>query len=167
MARMNGFRQLTLVCTLMVTGCQTSPDFQELMRREQAKATLKKPNGVIHQMQAAAGLPAAENVYKRRLSLTFQPDELTASQQNAQLIHFFFSSLPTSMRLSVVISVAPSSAKEPFKTLKDSSTRLQSLKTILHSYTPHIELIYQPSMTIDTAGIHVTGIPVSGASHVQ
>lgn len=128
---------------------------------EQMSAAIDRMN------EADNALPMAKNKYRRQLSINFTGQELQVNRQHKQVIDLFFTSLPESQHINIIISVAPSSAQEPFKALNDSWARLQSLKDTLASYSEKIELVYQPELDLDSATIHAVGSDITGGPGVQ
>ncbi|MFK0570316.1 hypothetical protein [Endozoicomonas sp.] len=117
--------------------------------------------------QTENSLPVSRDMYRRQLSISFNQEEFQVNKQHQQIIDLFFKSLPDSQHLNIIISVAPSSAAEPFKTLNESWARLQSLKKMIEQYSKEIELIYQPDLDIDSATIHAVGGSATGGKDVQ
>ena len=137
------------------------------MEQEQARSTQQIADAIAQLKEAENPLPILKNVYRRQLSINFSDQELEANNQHKQVIGLFFNSLPKSQQLNITISVAPSSAGQPFKTLNDSWARLQSLKNILEQYSEKIELVYQPELVLDSATIQAVGNDISGGEGVQ
>ncbi|WP_257294398.1 hypothetical protein [Endozoicomonas sp. YOMI1] len=137
------------------------------MEKEQARSTQQIADAIARINEAENALPISKNMYRRQLSINFSQQELEVNNQHKQVIGLFFNSLPKSQQLNIIISVAPSSAGQPFKTLNDSWARLQSLKNILEQYSEKIELVYQPELDLDSATIHAVGNDISGGKGVQ
>ena len=155
------------VSTLLISGCNSNLNFKTIMEREQEQSAQQISEAISRMNQAEESLPISKNIYRRQLSINFTQQELQANGQHKQIIDLFFKSLPESQQLNIIISVAPSSAGEPFKTLNDSWTRLQSLKKILAQYSKEIELVYQPELELDSATIHAVGSNIKGDYGVQ
>ncbi|WP_175404399.1 hypothetical protein [Endozoicomonas atrinae] len=137
------------------------------MDKEQARSTQQIADAITRINETENSLPISKNMYRRQLSINFTQKELEVNSQHKQVIELFFNSLPESQHLNIIISVAPSSAGQPFKTLNDSWARLQSLKNILEQYSEKIELVYQPELDLDSATIHAVGNNISGGKGVQ
>ncbi len=148
-------------------GCKSQLNFQTLMDKEQARSTQQIADAITRINETENSLPISKNMYRRQLSINFTQKELEVNSQHKQVIELFFNSLPESQHLNIIISVAPSSAGQPFKTLNDSWARLQSLKNILEQYSEKIELVYQPELDLDSATIHAVGNNISGGKGVQ
>ncbi|WP_257285036.1 hypothetical protein [Endozoicomonas sp. SESOKO1] len=148
-------------------GCQSQLNIKTLMEKEQARSTQQITDAIARMNKNENALPISKNMYRRQLSINFSQQELEVNNQHKQVIDLFFNSLPESQHLNIIISVAPSSAGQPFKTLNDSWARLQSLKNILAQYSDKIELVYQPELDFDSATIHVVGNDISGGNSVQ
>lgn len=151
------FARLLFFSLLWLAGCSSTPSFQTLMEKEQKKSAQQIASSIERMNQTENSLPITKNMYRRQLSINFNQKELQANSQHKQIIDLFFKSLPESQRLNIIISVAPSSAADPFKTLNDSWARLQSLKEMLTQYSKDIELTYQPDLDLDSATIHAVG----------
>ncbi len=151
------FATMLYFCLPWLAGCSVSSSFQTLMEKKQANSTQQLSEAIEKMNQAENALLISKDMYRRQLSISFNQQELQVNTQHRQVIDLFFKSLPESQRLNIIISVAPSSAGEPFKTLNDSWSRLQSLKAILAQYSKEIELIYQPELDLDSATIHAVG----------
>ncbi|MBO9480094.1 MULTISPECIES: hypothetical protein [Gammaproteobacteria] len=137
------------------------------MDKEQARSTQQIADVIEQMNETKKTLPISKNRYTRQLSINFTQKELEVNNQHKQVIDLFFNSLPESQHLNITISVAPSSAGQPFKKLNDSWARLQSLKNILVQYGEKIELVYQPELDLDSATIHAVGNDISGGNGVQ
>ncbi|USE35173.1 hypothetical protein [Endozoicomonas sp. SCSIO W0465] len=137
------------------------------MEKKQARSTQQITDAIARINEKENRSPIAKNRYRRQLSLNFTQQELEVNNQHKQVIDLFINSLPESQQLNIIISVAPSSAGEPFKTLNDSWARLQSLKNTLEQYSENIELVYQPELDLDSATIHAVGNNISGGEGVQ
>ena len=162
MARMKGLKRFIIPCFIVIAGCQTTPDFHQLMKTKQASI-----DALTDKSSRNNALSHTGQQYQRRLTINFESDELQATSHHTQIIQLFFRSLPEAHSVRIIVSVAPSSSDEPFQVLKDSRARLKNLEALLTRYSEQIELIYQPEMTINTAGIQVIGNMGSGAGHVQ
>lgn len=157
----------TFVSAFLISGCSSNLNFNTIMKTGQEKSAQQISEAISRMNQSEGSLPISKNMYRRQLSINFSQQELQANAQHEQIIDLFFKSLPESQQLNIIISVAPSSASEPFKTLNDSWTRLRSLKKILEQYSKEIELVYQPDLDVDSATIHAVGNGIKGDHGVQ
>ncbi|WP_422449481.1 hypothetical protein [Endozoicomonas sp. ALB091] len=151
----------------LLYGCKSQLNVQALMENEQTRSTQQIADVIARMNETENALPVSKNRYRRQLSINFTQKELEVNNQHKQVIDLFFNSLPESQHLNIIISVAPSSAGQPFQTLNDSWARLQSLKDILEQYSEKIELVYQPELDLDSATIHAVGNNISGGKGVQ
>ncbi|WBA83034.1 hypothetical protein [Endozoicomonas sp. GU-1] len=161
------FAALMFFSIPLLYGCKSQLHLQTMMEKEKARSTQQIADTIAKINEKENALPISKNMYRRQLSINFTQEELAVNSQHKQVINLFFNSLPKSQQLNIIISVAPSSAEHPFKTLNDSWSRLQSLKNILEQYSEKIELVYQPELGFDSATIHVVGNDISGGSGVQ
>ncbi|MGB1271033.1 MAG: hypothetical protein ACPG5T_03075 [Endozoicomonas sp.] len=108
--------------------------------------------------KSTAGMLLSNDIYRRKLSITFNKQQNSLTEQHIKVIRLFFQTLPKSQNINIVISVASTSEQSSFASLNMSWNRLRSIKKQLSIYTNDIETTYQPDLETDSASIQVTGV---------
>ncbi|OED41969.1 hypothetical protein ACH42_12705 [Endozoicomonas sp. (ex Bugula neritina AB1)] len=142
---------------LLLTGCMSDLAVQKQKDSaiRQTNQKLLKSLETIRQSEQA--LPLSNDMFRRQLALSFQKPEQSVTEQHTKIIRLFFQTLPSDSSLNIIISVAPTSNPEVFKSLQKAWERLQSLKQYVSEYSSQIELVYQPELDPDTALLQVVG----------
>lgn len=158
MTRMPGFGfTLFFLSLILLSGCMT-----DLSAQKQQDAAIRQTDQKLLQSlekirQSKSALPLNSDMFRRQLALNFQAPEESLTEQHTKVIRLFFQTLPSNTELNIVISVAPASTTEAFRSLQKAWERLQSLKEQVSEYSSQVELVYQPEMDPDTATLQVVG----------
>lgn len=158
MTRVSEFGFITYwLSLLLLTGCMSDLAVQKQKDSaiRQTNQKLLKSLETIRQSEQA--LPLSNDMFRRQLALSFQKPEQSVTEQHTKIIRLFFQTLPSDSSLNIIISVAPTSNPEVFKSLQKAWERLQSLKQYVSEYSSQIELVYQPELDPDTALLQVVG----------
>ena len=157
MTRMPVLRFLLLATSFMLCGCMSNiiakdtPDISE-------RVVDTRLNSAIEELRhSTKAIKSDQASFHRQLSLSFMASEKTLSEKHEKIIQLFFQTIPDNQRLDIVISVAPASGKESFKSLQNAWERLRSLEQQISPYSSSIKLIYQPELKQDTALLQVVG----------
>ena len=157
MTRMPVLRFLILAISFVLTGCMSNmaakntPDISEREVDTRLHVAIEKLRNSTKSQQSNA------EIFHRQLSLSFQQSDKTLTTKHEQIIHLFFQTIPVDQKLDIVISVAPASGKEQFRSLQSAWKRLRSLEQNISHYSSSIKLIYQPELKHDTALLQVVG----------
>ena len=104
-------------------------------------------------------LDMSENMYRRKMSLTYSGTVNHLTEHHRKVITLFFQTLPENKNISIILSAAPSSSSSSsgFEGVKDAWVRVQELKNYLKKYSEEIEELYIPDQPTDTVTIQVLG----------
>ncbi|AMO57815.1 hypothetical protein GZ77_12995 [Endozoicomonas montiporae] len=103
------------------------------------------------------GKSYADHAFVRKMSLNFEPSVRNLTDHQKKVVELFFQTLPSNDSISIIVSIAPTSKENGFEDLHTSWLRVQGIKSLLQSYTPDIEELYQPSQEKDTVVVQVFG----------
>ena len=99
----------------------------------------------------------SDHAFVRKMSLNFAPSVRGLTDHQKKVIELFFQTLPANDSISIIISISPTSKENGFEDLHTSWLRVQGIKSLLKSYTPEIEELYQPGQAKDTVVVQVFG----------
>lgn len=157
MTRMPVLRFILMAISLMLTGCMSGGYGKNTLDISE-RVVDNKRNPDIAKLKPSNETPlSAKASFHRQLALTFPESEIKLTEKHEQIIRLFFQTIPRDKELDIVISVAPASGEEQFKSLQSAWKRLRSLEEYVSPYSANIKLIYQPELEEDTAILKVVG----------
>lgn len=166
MKTISGFRIIPfwLIFTLPVlSGCanktgQLSPLEATMAGTKTTPQTNKELLASIQQLrEESTELKLSDSMFRRKMSLTYSSPSNHLSKHQQKVIDLFFQTLPDTKNISIIISIAPTSAGDDFNALHTAWTRIQELKNYLQAYSIQIEELYLPDQSSDTVTIQVLG----------
>lgn len=104
----------------------------------------------------SSDIELTEDMFRRKMSLSFEPNLKMLTKYQEKVIDLFFQTLPEYEQISIIITIAPASS-EGFEAIHSAWIRVQALKNHLETYTNQIEELYLPDQSPDTVLIQVLG----------
>ena len=157
MTRMLVLRSLILVISFMLTGCMSNMAAKNTPDISEREVDTRLYSAIEELRYSTKSRSSDQEAFHRQLSLSFQQSDKTLTIKHEQIIQLFFQTIPVDQKLDIVISVAPASGEEQFKSLQNAWKRLRSLEQSISSYSSSIKLVFQPELKHDTALLQVVG----------